>query len=343
MTIYIFNDKISVTADSLVNALSELLRNYAEITINSLVVNNNQISADLLTKLNSELEKFRINPILIKGFVNFGGFSCFADSVLFPILLVDSPLKVKLLTTNSEIKEVLNELYSKIIGSKESSTCSTLFQKLKKTKFNQELLTGDQQDDSEFLVALLDFLNYEPSRVRKIRKQSSDSSTWFLSSNVTTNEAVLEINLQDTAENILTTFQSDNIQDWVESDISEYPRTAEIEGGPEIPHRFSMEKNIIESSETLIFHTVRKLFNKKNRTPVKFSRLIKNTSTGKDYKLSIITVHHGISSGGHYISYFLFNGDWYLYDDLDGIKLVDYSEVVKDAETNSSLFFYFPQ
>jgi ubiquitin C-terminal hydrolase len=293
------------------------------------------LKPEIIKAINVDIVNNADSPVMLKGMKNVGGFSCFMDSILFPLLIIDGYFKDKLLKPQKDcpqITKALETIQKNIIESKEAS-CVPLISAMKNCDKIKNLVTGAQQDDSEFLIKLMDLYDLTPTLINTRRYLSNNKRKWTELTNTDIKQSVLEI-MPDTEE-LLKTYQKISLEEFDENNL------AKDDDGDLYKYTYSADR--ILSSEALVLHTQRKLFNRKNRTPVKISKVLKDELRDIYYGLTIVTIHHGGSSGGHYTSFFRWGDDWYHYDDLRSvIKIVDWETVEKKARTDSSLFIYYP-
>lgn len=281
--------------------------------------------------------------ILTKGLTNVGGFSCFMDSLIFPLLLKDGYFKEKLLNGKNKCPEVqtsLIEIYKNIEKNSSSShspnslSCIPLVKAMKNCNLIKEFATGEQQDESEFLIALMDLYDLSPTKVNERIYLSNDKRKWKNIKNLDINEAVLEI--QPELNEPLKIYQASNLEDYSE-DPDNMPKD---DDNNRYKYKYSAIRII--NSECIIIHVKRRFLGRKDTTPIIISKTLKDESSDRYYNLEIITFHTGGYRGGHYRSFFRWGIDWYLYDDLsENIKLVDWNLVKEIAGKNGSLLIYY--
>lgn len=317
-------------------------------------------------------------PITLPALRNIGGYSCFMDSVLFSILLPehgyfnDKMLQKELTVADvkacsffqgkeeeglgylQEFQTALRDLATAMRGGQTSNlTCYPIVQKMKQCGATaKDLMSNEEQDDSEFLIVLMQIFNLEPTTVTITRAVSKDGTNWITTSNREEKPAVLEIPLQSNGQDttdLLELYQSTNVTNYQNLPMSEWPQGSEE---PPIRYEFSSEKQTIKASELLIFHVSRIKFDFTTQTkikhiaPVSFHSYIQDTNQGSHYELYTVTIHFGTAEGGHYTSYFKYGAQWYYYDDTlpvdSRIRAVTLDEVYTESAHNGSLFFYRP-
>jgi hypothetical protein len=293
------------------------------------------LDQNIVKGINEEI--FKTSPLLLKGFQNYRGFSCFIDSILYPLLTVDGYFKDRLSKDSPRCPEI-SEAIKSIDFNKENVTCSLLIEKMKKCEPIKDLATGEQQDDSEFLIALMDIYNLEPTVVRSKIYLSNDKENWFEISDRKEPQTVIEISLGKPGENLLDLYHNLEFEDYTQ-DVDNKPKYEKT--GEAMSYKYTV--NRIIDSEVLIFHIKRRFQNKKDKTPITISQTLKDNAKNIYYRLSVVTIHIGGSSGGHYISFFKLEGIWYLYDDLEGVSVTDWENVNKIAKTDCSLLVYYPE
>lgn len=322
-------------------------------------------------------------PIFLPGLANIGGYSCFMDSILFSILLpkkgyfvrhiLEKKITPKLVKNCSNYQDPeegveyiesmqyeLAKLANIIRGNQlPDITCYPIVQQLQKCNpFTEYLMSGDQQDDSEFLRALAQIFSLAPTKLVRSREVSSNKKDWIPTSIKTEREVILELDLDETANNIepVSWYQKVVINDYNNVVDEDWPLGPDPDDeSAEKRFRYSKEKVTIESSNALIFHAARRqavqdgndIKYVKNTTPIDFSAYIEKQDTGKVYELQTVTIHAGSAYGGHYTSYFKYKGVWYHYDDTkqsyERITVVTWDDVKKAGTKNGSLYMYFPK
>lgn len=293
----------------------------------------NEIKPEIIKAINSDIIVKKTSPLLYKPLQNVKGFSCFMDSILFPLLIIDGYFKYKFLTEDNCLKDSMQEIFLNF--NKNNNTCIPLIKKMKEcsNETAKKLFSGEQQDDSEFLITLMDIYDLEPTVVNHRRYLSNNKKDWIELSNYTKDEAVLEIQLTKESEP-LELYQKGNLE------------TFDEDNKPLANNRkytYSYEVSRILKSDAIILHTQRRLFDRINKTKVKIAKTIYDDNRDIYYKLILITNHSGSMNSGHYTSFFRWNDDWYYYNDLrSDVKIVDWDTVKKNSETNSSLFIYYP-
>lgn len=308
---------------------------------------------------------------LLPGLKNVGAFSCFMDSVLFTILLpntgyfqdnildknfsknnatcsyfADKTERLKYLKSiQTELRKLANIIRGNTVP---DPTCTPIIQKLKKcNSITESLMSGNQQDDSEFLIGLAQIFDLNPTTVTISRSVSEDKKKWIQTSVSTTQETVLEIQSDLPVVKPVDWYQRVVTHDYNNVPMKEWPL------GPNgQPYRYSREKHTIIESQALIFHVARsqaKILNgvqyyHKNSQTAQFSEYIKQ-NPDKHYALQAITIHEGTAQGGHYTAYFKYQSQWYHYNDiLDSTRVrpVTWDEVVATGSKNGSLYIYYP-
>jgi len=302
---------------------------------------------------------------LLGGLKNVGGFSCFMDSVLFAMFVqkhgffVEEILNKKITAQDTtycefdtpekgirylkDFQKTLQKLADLIQKGERGLTCIPVQKQLEKCNDRTRLLMeGEQQDDADFLGALMEVFNSFPTIVEKINYKSQDNKNWIKSSSAKSAVSLIEaylpsesksgVNLMDIIQQIqVNNYQNVPIESWIKDDDGKtYQFLATVE-------------NIINTNQ-LVIHTPRKNFveNKfvKNKTPVNFTEFIKNND--RMYELTAVTIHHGSASGGHYTCFCKINSVWIHYDDMkQGIQIVTFKNVLAENK-NTSLFFYSP-
>lgn len=298
--------------------------------------------SEIILSVNNALETNK-NTFLKKGLTNYGGFSCYMDSVLVPVLLINSKLRNELLTKTSrlecgkDVQEKLRELKTQLESDSPQKSCGMLFNSLKQCETFQRLTNREQQDDGEFFVKLMGLFGLEPTTVKEQLYVFEDN--WKLKNDRKEKYAMIETTMIDYPENksILEAYQEGNFADFTGVPDSQKPTGVD----DKTPVNYIFRYNRILDSDYLIFHTARVLPGIKLNTKVGIPETIKNKNNNKEYELTIVTVHIGGAFGGHYISFFKFNNIWYLYDDASGdIKPVDFEKYKDLVSKNSSLIFY---
>lgn len=294
------------------------------------------LKPEIIKAINEDIVKRNSSPIIMKGLQNVGGYSCFMDSLLFPILIKDGYFKTKFLESEAscqDIKKSLVKIHENILSGN-NLTCIPLVQTMKKCDTLKRFI-GDQQDDSEFLIALMDVYDLTPTIVNNRIYLSNDRKRWKSINNSDIKQAVLEITPE--LNDPLKIYQQPEIEDY-RDDPDNAPKD---DSGKRYDFKFSADR--ITSSECLIIHTKRRELGKKNLTPIIISRVLKDEARDIYYNLEIITIHHGTAMGGHYTSFFRWGDQWYHYDDLKSeIKNVGWEFVKEIGGKSGSLLIYYP-
>jgi len=323
-----------------------------------------------------EAPEEKLPAILLPGLSNVGGFSCFMDSVLFTILLpetgyfADNMLNKQLTKQNARVctffkdktegLEYLEAFQYELVklanimrGNQEPElTCYPILQQMSKcNQLTKTLMSKGQQDDSEFLRALMQIFHLEPTKIVVSRAVSNDKQNWIKTSTKKEKQAILEIHLpKDTKEmpELISWFQKIEINDYKNVSKTEWHKGP---GLSEKRYRYAREKYTIRSSDALIFHVARRqvmwLNNKakyvKNTQPIQFEEYIEE-KPNKHFGLQTVTIHHGGAYGGHYTAYFKYGTQWFYYDDtaVQRVRIADWDEVVNVGSVSGSLFMYYP-
>lgn len=258
-------------------------------------------------------------PRIMSGPRNVGGVSCFMDSVLYPLLITDNKLVSEMLTKNitgnticnNENPDYVKDLQSQLRNMKQTAadgtlqSCSMFIRDFKKCNANtEELMNGEQQDDSEFLQILFQLFDIEPTIVRNKNGDRENLVTLEIPINESINESPVAV------------FQKN--YDIMKSDGL-------------IFHINRTDYHVVNGNVRFT----------KNNEPIKIDKCIGNKKT--NYYLKIITCHNGSAVGGHYTAFFNKLGTWYRYDDLDSptVRKVEWRNIQNIAETQSSMLFYF--
>jgi len=303
---------------------------------------------------------------LLSNLKNVGGFSCFMDSILFAMFiqkqgffvneLLNKQLseqdtlfcssftsKTKALQYLQEFQKVLNNLAESIQKGESNSSCIPIQKHLRKCNDRTQLLMqGDQQDDADFLGALMEVFNLYPTIVEKEIFKSQDNKNWIKSSSTKSSVSIVQAYLSNNSlkeSSLLDIIQQVQVNNYQNVPVDSWPKD---ENGNSYQFLATVEKII--NTNQLVIHTPRKNFvnNKfiKNTTPVKFTEYIKHDNY--IYELNAVTIHHGSASGGHYTCFCKVNGVWVHYDDMkETIKIVTFDNVLQENK-NTSLFFYSP-
>ena len=308
-----------------------------------------ELDEELLKELPSSK---KLPPILLTGYKNYRN-SCFMDSILFPMLVVPNNYFDRVLfksdkceTNLEEIKQALYEQAMTMRTNRDFNLKCIAIMKHVKNPVLKQLLTGNQQDDSEFLIALMDIFDLKPVSTRLTRYMSNDMQNWVKTSSVDENISVLEFKIPDDYDesvNIIEWIQRDQITDFKDQPIEDWPRREENER-----YQYIKETYQILPCEALIIHIVRKnMYNEeeyeKIEDPVTFSEYVKNTETNELLELTIITNHEGDEETGHYTSYFKYDGNWFRYNDADPVNRVaptTWRKILRKTRTTNSLLVY---
>ena len=289
-------------------------------------------------------------PIVMTGLKNVGGFSCFMDSVLIALLFDETGYLFKALQKQTGLSKdcqvLRDELLrlNKAMRSEKQYTCNPIIDKLKKCNSRtKELLTGEQQDDAEFMQILFDIFSLEPTTV-VVKKAVGDDKVWVDYNPQTVRETLLEVRVPDSQQDLLQLYQNVYIDDYRKIPLIERPK------GPDGKHYHLLRSsNTIVDSDLLTFHIARvekeivggKIKYTKNNKPVSFTQFV--SGDDKNYELSAVTIHTGNARGGHYTAFFKYNGVWFYYDDLKkNVNQTTWSIVKEIGKTGGSLFIYTP-
>nr|QBK87129.1 MAG: LysM domain protein [Marseillevirus LCMAC201] len=264
--------------------------------------------------------------LLLPGLSNIGGYSCFMDSILFAILLPstgyfeNNMLQLKLtkqiaeVCSNYEDNEIglkylqnfqteLKKLANIIRGNQDPElTCYPIVKQMQKCNLMTEfLMSGQQQDDSEFLRALMQMFDLTPTRVTVTRSVSDDKQEWIETTVIEEKQAILEVTIPDYVDEIL------ELASWYQRiQISDYQNVPMIEWhkGPkpdvlmigwydepeEKSYQYSREKYTINSSDALFFHVARRVVKLSTRLCVKRHKIISGDKLGtlaKKFKIKL--------------------------------------------------------
>jgi hypothetical protein len=266
-----------------------------------------------------------------KGFKNYKGFSCFLDSILFPLLVTDGYFKQHFLNDipkcgGNELQNVMKN----IVG---SDTCEPVIDILKKCDIMKEILNQQQQDDSEFFLKLMELYNLEPTTVSELTYLSPDDSQFFEIYNKAETYSVLKIDINESSS-LIDMFQTPD-RNIFDEDLPVYEKT-----GEKMKYSYNIKK--ILDSDALVFYIKRMSSSTKDRREIPITKMLKKGN--KFYVLTVVTVHRGQSiERGHYVSYFKLENDYFLYDDLENDLIpTDWQELLKNASKDCSLLIYYP-
>lgn len=298
-------------------------------------------------------------PALLPGLKNVGGFSCYMDSVLLSILLpqdgyfieniCNKPITQNIANICSSIKQdeqmkymkdlqqTFKNIRNKIL-SKSGGTCTPLVSKIKKCNdLTRNLMSGDQQDDSEFLISVMNIFNLLPTKINHIIQVSQDGTNWDIIRTTEEKQAVLEVRIFEINNDILKTYET-----ITEMNYSKLPQTSY----PEFDNNryaYIREQSKIISSKEIILHVPRLQIQNgryvKDTRKVSFCPYLQQSDTV--FELYAVTIHSGNARGGHYTAYFKYTGQWFYYDDTqNNIIYADWDSVLDNASEHGSLFFY---
>jgi len=314
--------------------------------------------------------KYYIDPEY--AFKNIGGFSCFSDSFLYPTLVdTKSPFIKHVINFNpytangssckdrkdrkdrkdvglylAQVKDIILRMYIAIRYTPRDSDLRTEFFKLFKecNDITENLLSGNQMDDSEFVHALFDLFDYTPTDTVEYSKIANkkflpNDNDWIIRDRRQTPVVLIEALLDDynPGENIVTYAQQELIQKHDEPFIHR-----------DLPFNYNSEQTIVSDSECLIVHVHRLVpsdsdFSIDGR-PVVFDEKI--MLGDRVLVLKLVTCHTGSESGGHYTSFFNHNNEWYYYNDLGidkgpRVKLTDWNSVQNIGSVKCSTLVYY--
>lgn len=307
-----------------------------------------EIDEELLTALRPQ----QLPAIMLTGYENYRS-SCFMDSILFPMLIVpnnyfDSAF-FKSEKCETKLEEIKMALYEQAMNMRNKRNmnlkCISILKHVKNAELKQ-LLTGGEQDDSEFLIALMNIFDLKPVATRFTRYMSNDLENWVKTSSTDEKTPVLEFKIPDDYDenvNIIEWMQREQITDFKDTPVNEWPRTDDNN-----MYRYIKETHEILPCEALIIHIGRKVMYDENQykkieDSVNFSEYIKNSDTNELLELTIVTNHEGSEEGGHYTSYFKYRGDWFMYNDTEPIERVSpttWKNILRDTRTSNSLLVY---
>ncbi len=316
--------------------------------------------------------------VLLPGLANIGGFSCFMDSVLFTILLPRGGyferglLSQKLSVENvkacsyfekkeqaglaylTNFQQELRKLAAILRGYQEPElTCRPIVEQMRRCDpLTKALMSEEQQDDSEFLRALMQMFQLTPTVVTVTRTVSNDKKEWIETSSHVEKQAILEVHVPDYVREppeLASWYQRVQINNYQNLPITEWHKDSMGR-----PYQYSREKHTIESSDALIFHVARRQVKGwrngapvyvKNTNPVSFKEYIRY-DPNKHLSLQTLTIHHGSAYGGHYTAFFKHGPQWFHYDDTaevpTRVRPSTWEEVTREGARNGSLFIYVP-
>ena len=303
------------------------------------------------------------------------------DSVLFSILLPNSGyfqkniLDKNLTLYNAKIcdyfddkeeglhylegfQEELQKLANIMRGNKDPElTCYPIVQQMRLCNaLTETLMSGDQQDDSEFLRSLMEMFNLTPTKITINRAVSNNKKDWIQTSQRSEKQAILEVTIPEKnteTPELLSWYQRIQISNNKNLPLSSWHMGPSLEN-PDIeqPYKYSREKITIDSSDALIFHIARRQIKGwsannpiyiKNTKPIIFTEYIKE-KPNKHYALQTVTIHSGNAYGGHYTAYFKYKSQWFYYDDTSDtrVRSSTWKEVKNIGSQNGSLYIYYP-
>jgi len=292
-----------------------------------------------------------------KGFRNLRGFSCFIDSILFPLLTIDGYFKRHFLNDipqciNNKETIQLPELLQAMKNSSKFDTCEPFIKILKQCDIMKEILNDKQQDDSEFFLKLMEIYKLKPTTVSELQYLSPDDSNFFENYNNTEPFSVLKIDIDSDSgsysDTLIDMFQTPDRTELDESNLAIYEKI-----GEKMKYKYNIKKII--DSDALVFYIKRMVsLNKKDRRKVLITKMLKKGD--KLYELVVVTVHRGASiHSGHYVSYFKWdennnsysnsnsNSNYFLYDDVSNVlEITDWPDLLENASRDCSLLIYYP-
>jgi ubiquitin C-terminal hydrolase len=295
----------------------------------------------------SPVKNIKSIPIsLLQGMKNVEN-SCFLDSVIVPILLNKNGYLAKNFVAGPKslscakiLVDQLRLLSNNLFANTEYLTCIPLKSTMKQCgKSFKNILDGDQQDSSEFLIKLMEIFNIVPIKIRKeLKYKNAEKETVSIQ---TSNNSVIQIYLPGK-----TQIQERTLLSFVEYSITEDFSNVPEEDKPLDPDNNRVNTLVttetILDSPVLIFTINRRQENIKNTSPIKFTEYIKNTTTNKILYLSTIVIHSGSASGGHYTSFFKNGQQWFYYNDIAKRPIipVSWSQVYTKSKNNCTIFIY---
>src|SRR3989304_5017849 len=300
-------------------------------------------------KITAEMVNQRLSPIFLGGLRNSNN-SCFMDSVLVPLFLV-SDIFVNIIKTKKIIEsddasktvnyDVINKdiiaIMNNVLTMKKTTYCSNFKNSISKYSNAWEILvSGEQQDDAEFLAAFLHLYN-SPTIIPFIisRSFSNDKINWVEQRATTDKANILHIfGIPKGQHNITKVYEMESFTD--------YSHVIDKIEFKNVKYNYMKEKFKIDGTPpVIIYHANRRFLTFKNILPIRFNEFIKKENT--IYELRSITIHTGSYLGGHYTAFFKVDGFWYYYDDIaqPSITLINIKNHEKVIETTGSLFFYY--
>jgi ubiquitin C-terminal hydrolase len=367
----ILNDILAL--DKFIDTIEKQIKEMLSLNLSEQEIKNKVSTIDILEQkfVDNWLDKIikqNSKKILPTGLVNLGGYSCFMDSILFAILIDNDYFEKNLLNKELNLNDVKacsffddkqeqgllylqnfqNELKKlmKILRTERRKTlyCTPIKSKMQKcNELSLELMSGEQQDDSEFLRVLMNIFSLEPTVIQTTIYLSNDGKKWIEHNSVKTNESIIEIQL----DNNITT-DTNNILDLVQNiKITDYDLTSKLSWPKDSNnnrYRYMKEQTSILESKLLIIHIARKQLYKKSTKLVDFCEYIENKTDGQKYFLQAITIHYGTGDSGHYTAYVKYGTQWLYYDDTNPLDErvipVTWEQAYTAGKKNGSLFIY---
>lgn len=299
-------------------------------------------------------------PYNINGLINFFN-SCYIDSVLLALFgtknyfikkfLLKSELKERQtnnlicnlydqqedLILRKKIQKNLKDIYKRIHNNKEyhdDFTCYNLRYLLRNCKEGKRYFTTDQQDVDEFLRFLLSIFDTNVAETEQIMYYYNTPDDKILVEHIKKNNdtIIIPIEYNDLINNRLILFNDSLTKKLVDEPDEEIKKDDK-----KYKYRNYIYKYI--DSPYLIFTIPRKQINRIVKTPVELTRILDNK-----YLLISIVVFTGNIYAGHYTTYFLYNGEWLYYDDLDNFKQIgnfeELSRSIPSPITNGVQYYY---
>lgn len=302
-----------------------------------------------------------ITQLQLKSIVPFIGLrnaasSCYMDSVLFSIFYIKSntieynlfkkPIKNSSCTNIEEIRSELLNIKNTILNKGNRYTCTILRNIFKYCPPGKQYSTFEEQDAGEFLIFLFNVFQMNLSIISYKIYGTNDITSFNPTKNLTSENI-------DKKSGIINFVNSFILSSKKEHQINEFLVKVEdsiLEQGyvsdKDIRYyrRISIETILSTESDIYVFFIGRA----DPITDSVLNNIVKPNQHiiigDKQFELYSVILHIGSIEYGHYYSYFLYNKEWYKYDDskVGFTKIGFYNDLITKTmvNTNGVLYFY---
>lgn len=306
---------------------------------------------------------------MMLGYLNNIGASCYLDSSLFGLFIFPSDfvqqnilhgeLKSRTrfdcgqtseedLVNRKEVQKALVDIEESIHGQQTIvKTCTDLRRVLKNCPHPENYHLRGQKDAGEFLQYILDMFPTDLA-VKKTVVYGTNSSAekvpqhelYKTSERIEDHSSIMQFVPSTTLAQLPPKHTTD-----IRKFLSQTDDTGQFEGFTDEKSGRYFKRRIttttMEDTPYLIFRVERLNYTGVLSTPILPSETVRLHS-GKAFSLSAIVTYNR----GHYVCYFKCKDNWYLYDDMSGIKDVgDYDKMIyatPNPVKYGTLYFYIP-